>query len=564
MTLIGERILYSYKYQHVLDLMGYYHTWTSFKKLVLVVLSLNLTCCAGGRGSIACTEGVHVGLVIWNMISDILILVELYSKQKSYNTYIDEISSYSLGYSLSFCYPTAHPVDWFHPSIISSIGCSCDSVDFRCVNNSITLVTDDSNNNFNYYINESNYISTIGTTTNDSYHLVKNAISVETDCDTDIWGISDSYRQYFSIIEWQCQYCNCSNSNYTIYDADKSLAVIKLEYEYQMMKSKIGATFCHPSEILKLGKNSWNIDDLIVAAWVFVILGSITSLAGACFRIGAICGFWDDLAPHGEVTTNAETSKELLLQEYRDEHASEATLFDAIHSLVFTGFSDLDPFHNAAKDKELQELRNEKNKGERKERKMNAAFDAILTIIGVKSGVQFIVTLIQDIPHTIIALYLLVFLYSDNGYYCLKSFINNTDDYIGIKLQKAIIDESDSLLVALARNWQVLFSFLASIVTILFNAFFSAYIVSTEKASIKRHHGTDESMKQSIWGTFLLYLTAGVATLMLWTPTMGVLYFYVANAFDKTWTPALILFIIGCICWGILMARMFVYCICKF
>ena len=511
------------------------------KALILVVWILNLTCCYGGQGSTACFEAVHIALVIWNMVSDILVLLELYAKQDNYDTFIDEISDSSSGYSLSFCYPTLFPVEWFQASELPSLGCFCEEIDLHCVNNSITLDTSNVTNGGSI-----NYTTDV---LNDTYHFVADAVNDETTCSSNIWAISDSFRQYFSINNWQCQYCNCSNSNYAIYDKNYSLAIRKLEYEYIMMKSEIDTTYCNPHKMLKLNKKTWNLDDLLVAAWIFVIIGIIASLSGSGIRCLRIHDDWELLELHG-VYVDQDLPEFFSLrrgQTNKQEMEESNKEIEEINKL----------------EKKNSQLQKDVEKQVEKDKAILNRYHAAFRIAKAKSVAQIIVTLLQDIPHTIIALYLLVFLYSDDGYYCVKSFVDDADDDIaigtGFALTKTVIDESDSVLVALARNWQILFSFAASICIIFFNALFSAYTFSIEMDHKDRHDGIKKNRNErliSFCKSFMVYGTACVVTIMLWTPTMGVLYFYVAPAFDKSWTMALVMFIIGCTCWGIVFIMM--------
>ena len=78
--------------------------------------------------------------------------------------------------------------------------------------------------------------------------------------------------------------------------------------------------------------------------------------------------------------------------------------------------------------------------------------------------IGFIANLFHDVPHQIILLGYVRFLYSDYGYVCFNEFI----DYP--MLYKTTFNSNEDVLVILARNWKVLNSTIAWVSLVVFNA----------------------------------------------------------------------------------------------
>ena len=176
-------------------------------------------------------------------------------------------------------------------------------------------------------------------------------------------------------------------------------------------------------------------------------------------------------------------------------------------------------------------------------------FVAVTTCL--KMCIQFFVSPFLDIPQTIIALYYVKYLYTDKGFYCFENFVHELPSQR--RVQQTKINGYDSLIVIIAKNWKILMSLAASISMVAFNGVYSGYLLIKSRAKNVFAHmqGWNNRVKIVEFLVELLIFVC-VYIVLLWTPTMGVLYHVIAPAFYKTWEVANVLFIIGCVCWGIL------------
>eukprot|EP01084_Bolivina_argentea_P300056 517277_1 len=162
----------------------------------------------------------------------------------------------------------------------------------------------------------------------------------------------------------------------------------------------------------------------------------------------------------------------------------------------------------------------------------------------IRFGVGFFVSLLEDVPQTIVAMYYLQFLYVDNGYFCMQSF----SEYP--RLKKMSIDPQESISVILLENPSIAFAVVSSIVMIAFNGIKSGFKI---QSNIRKEMKDDDgNMKYQVLSVCIIGFITLLYVLSLLMPIAAVAYYDIAPHFHKTWTPAFVTFVAGCVAWGIM------------
>ena len=156
----------------------------------------------------------------------------------------------------------------------------------------------------------------------------------------------------------------------------------------------------------------------------------------------------------------------------------------------------------------------------------------------------------EDVPQTIVVMYYLQFLYADTGYYCHEAFAESPS------LQKMSINPRDGILTILFDNPSIAFATAASMVMVVFKGVSVGYYFLKELGKGAKEEANYDMdcccCLQFCCAATVVTLIAVCYTLMLLMPMAAVSYYDIAPNFHKTWTPAFVIFVAGCVSWGLL------------
>eukprot|EP01084_Bolivina_argentea_P096240 173011_1 len=324
-------------------------------------------------------------------------------------------------------------------------------------------------------------------------------------CETEILCKDQSCQQILYINKWTCVQCECNSTDISIY-SPKSLPVKRLYYEYNVMTDLgSGYEYCDPYSIInsKL-KGENHLESLIKTSIAFLVVGCIIWLISIILRLGLLFNdsMVDNLNKHVQYMKG--TKKDMKEYDHTNEH--EAKMF------LFLG----------------------------------------------RMLIGFIANLFHDVPHQIILLGYVRFLYSDYGYVCFNEFLTYP------MLYGTTFNSNEDLLVILAKNWKILNSTIAWISLVVFNAGWCTYQVFNEFQSATRAGAetllkdaqTQDSTAKSFGLVccfyFILFILFIFYIFSHWTWPAFVAYYYIAPALHKTWTVSIVIFWSGIWTWGII------------
>ena len=159
------------------------------------------------------------------------------------------------------------------------------------------------------------------------------------------------------------------------------------------------------------------------------------------------------------------------------------------------------------------------------------------------------VSLLEDVPQTIVVMYYLGFLYADNGYYCHEAFTESPS------LQKMFINPQDDILTILFDNPSIAFATAASMAMVIFKGIMVAFTLLKEfRRELKKEDSDcagDGCFAISVV-VFIVIVIGICYALMLLMPMAAVSYYDIAPSFNKTWEAAFIIFVAGCVSWGLM------------
>ena len=166
----------------------------------------------------------------------------------------------------------------------------------------------------------------------------------------------------------------------------------------------------------------------------------------------------------------------------------------------------------------------------------------------------FVGNLFHDIPHQIILLFYVAFLYSDYGYDCFQGFVSYP------KLYQVTFNSNEDLIVILARHYPVFSSCFAWSTLVLYNAGMNTYQMYLECSSGTRAGAKTclLEVKQDVGkiGNCCFYFGLGIFFIIYlfshWCWPAFVAYYVVAPALHKEWLMAKIIFWCGVWIWGII------------
>eukprot|EP01084_Bolivina_argentea_P310428 537181_1 len=315
-------------------------------------------------------------------------------------------------------------------------------------------------------------------------------------CEAEIFGLQQQCQQVITINNWECQDCICDTMS--VY-SEQSLPVQRLYYEYNTLLNDIGYEYCDPYAIVDGKLNAENhLEDLIICSITFLVVGIIAWCGSTCCRFGLLK--WNEVKNYIHLTDDALKNNDDVTKKVKKN------------------------------DKTYEH-------------------DAKLYLAGGRMLIGFIANLFHDIPHQIILLFFVVFLYSDYGYYCFRDFVNYPS------LSQVTFNSNEDLGVILARNYPIFSSVFAWSTLVLFNAGWNTYQMYIEfdgatRAGAQTIVNKAHELKCGIC-LFYTGLTVFFFIYILshWCWPAFVAYYFVAPALHKEWFILQIIFWSGVWIW---------------
>merc|ERR1712048_285006 len=164
----------------------------------------------------------------------------------------------------------------------------------------------------------------------------------------------------------------------------------------------------------------------------------------------------------------------------------------------------------------------------------------------VQLMLTFFLGILEDVPQTIVAMLYLKFLHMDTGYFCYHEFATYP------QLTMMDIDPADSIVIILFENPSIAFAVVMSLIMIVVSGTRLGWKLV---AAANREFKVDSHLVK-VTSLLIVAVVPLMYVLDLLMPIAAVSYYDVAPEFDKEWMPAFILFIFGCVSWGL------TFCIC--
>eukprot|EP01084_Bolivina_argentea_P150509 262847_1 len=263
------------------------------------------------------------------------------------------------------------------------------------------------------------------------------------------------------------------------YDKTNSIPLLKSVYEYESLNSQ-KIQYCNPNKLLTDEYND-KLNKILIACWTFLFTGSLAQCIAICCR-------W---------------------------FALQIILTESNHD------DDEDVIHVKLKDSV----------------EYSFLWDAAKFVVG------FMVSLLEDVPQTIVAMYYLEFLYADNGYYCHESFVESP------ALQRMSLNPQNSITVILVENINIAFAVATSVIMIVFTGIRNGF--NLQDSMRKKYYIGNDKVLISI-GVIIILCGSIIYVLSLLMPIAAVAFFSIAPSFHKEWIPAFVVFVCGCVSWGII------------
>ena len=153
-------------------------------------------------------------------------------------------------------------------------------------------------------------------------------------------------------------------------------------------------------------------------------------------------------------------------------------------------------------------------------------------------------SLFEDVPQTIVAMYYLQFLYVDDGYRCFQQFAEYP------ALYQMSIDPQQSIPVILLENPSIAFAVAMSMIMIVVGGIHAGFNVV--QGTMKQMKSMSDDVGYQVVAVSIVVVIILLYVFSLMMPIAAVAKFGIAPHFNKEWTAALVVFIIGCISWGIM------------
>ena len=308
-------------------------------------------------------------------------------------------------------------------------------------------------------------------------------------CQPYLWAQGYDYAASYTFDDWSCSYCQCPGN---LYNTSTSFPRRMADDEYTALYDQ-QPKYCDPDKMLD-APATYNdyLDDMIIACYFFVVVGALSQCFAMCIMSCMIKDWSDHDATGLTPSEKLDFDKANMALNFFVKHAN-ILYVQSVHDWIV----------------------------------------CFALLLGQ-------VSLFEDMPQTIVAMYYLQFLYVDDGYSCYQQFA----DYPAV--YQMSIDPQQSLLVTFAENPKIAFAVGMSVLMIVYGGLSMGFkvIMGTLKVNAKSDDKV-QAVCMVILATFMYVFT-------LLTPIAAVAKFGIAPQFGKEWTFALAVFIIGIIPFGLI------------
>ena len=212
-----------------------------------------------GKYTIIILEIIHLGLAIVDLWSDANLLLEIQDTQEKYEDNqeaVDEAIE-SNQYTFGECLLPNSMSGWENETITY---CGCDQFDVTCNEGEIAI------EEINLFTNITNINPTMDT--NEYIEIAEKY----TTC-------TDDNNDNNIATEWECNLCDCIGNEY---GKQQSIPLQQAIQEYNLLNDT-QLQYCDPNELLTDEYNEY-LDNIIIVAWTFLILGSLIQCCAVCGR----------------------------------------------------------------------------------------------------------------------------------------------------------------------------------------------------------------------------------------------------------------------------------------
>lgn len=199
-------------------------------------------------------ECMHLGLAIVDLWSDANLLLDIQDTQAKYedNQETIDADAESNQYLFDECLVSNTTSEWDNET---TTYCICDQFDVACDGNEFVI---------------------------EEIDLFGDIITVNLTLSPDQYvEIAKEYIECneFNLAEWECSICHCDGDEY---NKQQSIPLKQAIQEYDQLNDT-QIQYCNPNSLLKDEYNEY-LDNIIIVAWTFLILGSLIQCCAVCGR----------------------------------------------------------------------------------------------------------------------------------------------------------------------------------------------------------------------------------------------------------------------------------------